>query len=76
MERGNRDLSSPTEKINSIAIVLKSDIISSDKINNKFLQCKIPLVGYIKNDIFFIDLKAIPNDQIKYLIQTINEALK
>ena len=69
VEAGSGSL--PTEKIPSIVLCLKSNTISSDKIYKKFLNSKTPLIGYIKNDIFHIDLKAIPNDQIDLLIQSI-----
>jgi L-seryl-tRNA(Ser) seleniumtransferase len=71
VEAGSGSL--PTEKIESIVLCFKSNTISSAKIYNKFLNYKISLVGYIKNDIFHIDLKAIPDDQLQLLIKSINE---
>ena len=71
VEAGSGSL--PTEKIESIVLCFKSNTISSAKIYNKFLSYKVPLVGYIKNDIFHIDLKAIPDDQLQLLIKSINE---
>ena len=57
----------------SIAICLQSKKISSTTIYRKFLNMDIPLVGYINNDIFYIDLKAIPNDQLELVIESINQ---
>ena len=74
VEAGSGSL--PTEKIPSIAIHLHSEKISSNKIYKNFLNSDIPLIGYIKNNIFHIDLKAIPNDQISLLIKSIETILK
>lgn len=73
VEAGSGSL--PTEKMESIAISLKSKFKSSDKIYNYFLKQDLPVIGYIKNDIFYIDLKAIPNDQLPSLIKSINSIL-
>ena len=74
VEAGSGSL--PTEKIPSIALTISSKNISSNKIYNKFLNLRVPVVGYIKNDIFHIDLKAIPDDQIDLLIESINKIIK
>tara|TARA_Y100001970_G_scaffold183162_1_gene222776 strand:- start:14976 stop:16373 length:1398 start_codon:yes stop_codon:yes gene_type:complete len=71
VEAGSGSL--PTEKMESITICLKSKKISSTKIYQKFLNLDIPLIGYINNDIFYIDLKAIPDDQLELLIDSINQ---
>ena len=73
VEAGSGSL--PTEKMESIAISLKSKHKSSDKIYNYFLKQDLPVIGYIKNDIFYIDLKAIPNDQLSSLIKSISSIL-
>ena len=69
VEAGSGSL--PTEKIHSIALSFNSKLISPNNIYKKFLNLEIPLVGYIKNDQFYIDLKAIPDDQINLLIKSI-----
>ncbi len=74
VEAGSGSL--PTEKIPSIAITIKSDLITTKNISNNFLNNRIPIVGYINNDIFHIDFKAIPDDQIDQLIKIINKTLK
>ena len=73
VEAGSGSL--PTEKIPSLAIVI-NNVKHISNLHNKFHQCKIPLIGYIKNDVFHIDLKAVPNEQTKSLINTLNEVLK
>ncbi len=73
VEAGSGSL--PTEKMESIAISLKSENKSSDKIYHYFLNQDLPIIGYIKNDIYYIDLKAIPNDQLKPLIKSIDSII-
>ena len=57
----------------SIALSFKPKKISINKLYKKFIKFSTPIIGYINNDTFFIDLKAIPNDQIELLIKSINE---
>jgi len=71
VEAGSGSL--PTEKMESIVLSLKSKSLSSNKIYKQCLNLDTPLIGYIKNDTFYIDLKAIPNDQLELLIQSINK---
>ena len=74
VEAGSGSL--PTEKIISVAILFSHINITPNELSKKFLSLKIPVVGYIKNNIFYIDLKAILDNQINLLIKNINEALK
>ena len=71
VEAGSGSL--PTEKMESIALSFKPNKISINKLYKKFIGFSTPIIGYINNDTFFIDLKAIPNDQIELLIKSINE---
>ena len=73
VEAGSGSL--PLEKMPSYAIKIISDTIKPSKIYNKFLKSKVPVIGYIKENSFRIDLKAIPEDQIKVLIISIKECL-
>jgi len=73
VEAGSGSL--PTEKIPSYAIEIISDTVKPLKIYNKFLKAKIPIIGYIKANSFRIDLRAIPEDQIKVLMLSIKECL-
>ena len=73
VEAGSGSL--PTEKISSHAIRVTSDSVKPLNIYNKFLKSKTPVIGYIKENSFRIDLKAIPEDQIKVLISSIKECL-
>ena len=74
VEAGSGSL--PTEKIVSIAIIFSNCNITANEFNKLFLASKVPIVGYINKNIYFIDLKAIPYDQIDLLIGNINEVLK
>ena len=74
VEAGSGSL--PTEKIPSLSIVFKHSKISASKLYNKFLSCEIPIVGYINNNIYHIDFKAIPSNQLNNLISSINQAIK
>ena len=66
----------PIENIESMALTFNSKNISASYLSKIFRYAKCPIVGYIKSKIFHIDLKAIPTDQIKSLIETINLSLK
>jgi L-seryl-tRNA(Ser) seleniumtransferase len=71
VEAGSGSL--PTEKMKSISIVFYSNQISVNKIYNLFLKADTPIVGFISNELYHIDLKAIPDDQVDLLIETINK---
>tara|TARA_Y100001970_G_scaffold294115_1_gene447057 strand:- start:14087 stop:15490 length:1404 start_codon:yes stop_codon:yes gene_type:complete len=65
----------PIEDIESMAIKINSNSINSSKISLRFRQSIIPTIGYIKGKSFFIDLKAVPQDQINDLILSIKNCL-
>ncbi len=71
VEAGSGSL--PTEKMESVALSFKPENISVTKLYQMFTSLKTPIIGYINDDTFFIDLKAIPNDQINLLSISINE---
>ena len=73
VEAGSGSL--PTEKINSVALSLNSKNISPNKISDKLRSSDIPIFNYINNKKVYIDLKAIPDDQINILIKQINTCL-
>ena len=70
VEAGSGSL--PTEKINSVALSFSSIDESPEKIYKKFISLKIPIIGYIHKNKFNIDLKAIPDDQLEILIDSIS----
>ena len=74
VEAGSGSL--PTEKISSYSILIESKEYKANQIYSNFLLASTPVVGYINNNIFRIDLKAIPEDQIPILISSIKKCLK
>ena len=74
VEAGSGSL--PTEKIASVALIFKHDKVKTSQLYDKFVKAEIPIIGYINNNIYHIDLKAIPDDQILALIKVINEVLQ
>tara|TARA_Y100000996_G_scaffold150308_1_gene115750 strand:- start:558 stop:1946 length:1389 start_codon:yes stop_codon:yes gene_type:complete len=74
VEAGSGSL--PTEKISSYSILITSNKYKANHLYNKFLESNPPVVGYISNNIFRIDLKAIPKDQTNLLVSSIKQCLK
>ena len=70
VEAGSGSL--PTEKINSVALSFSNTDQSPEKIYKKFISLNIPIIGYIHKNKFNIDLKAIPDDQLDILIDSIS----
>ena len=64
--------SSPEKKFSSMAIVFESEFVKCSVLAKKFRKGKIPVVGYIKNNKFYIDLKAVLPNQLIKLSQAIN----
>ena len=73
VEAGSGSL--PTEKIPSISITFNNKNIKCSDLYQRFIHSSIPVIGYVNNDLFHIDLKAIPDDQISDLIHVINKVL-
>ena len=70
VEAGSGSL--PEKKIKSIAIVFEPKLTKCSMLAKKFRKGKIPVVGFIKDNKFFIDLKAILPNQLVKLSQAIN----
>ena len=73
VEAGSGSL--PIEKMKSIGISMESEDISSNKISSKLRSADTPVFNYINNNKVYIDLKAIPNDQVNILIKQLNTCL-
>ena len=58
--------------INSIAMVFDSKSIKCSVLAKKLRKGKIPVVGFVKENKFYIDLKAVLPNQIIKLSQAIN----
>ena len=65
----------PLERLESMAFEFKPKNISPSKLAKMFRQASIPVVGYINENKFFIDLKALIPGQEKDLVKVINDLL-
>ena len=67
--------SMPLEKLPSCALVFRK-FIKPAELSKKFRNTSTPILGYIKGNNFYIDLKAVPDNQEKSLHQSLQEVLK
>ena len=65
----------PINSIESKGIIFNSNKISSNKLSQKFRFASIPVIGYIRDGNYIIDLKAIPSDSLKEISKIISEVL-
>ena len=65
----------PIENIESVALVFSNKAVKPTEISKRFRNSSIPVIGYIKGNKFHIDLKAIPENQISFLINTVKNCL-
>ena len=72
VESGSGSL--PLKKLPSAAIRFSGKVKASE-LSRLFRNAEIPVLGYIKHNKFYIDLKALPPSQKKYLIQTLKNIL-
>jgi L-seryl-tRNA(Ser) seleniumtransferase len=59
----------PLEKLPSVAVVLTPNKGSAQKLAGRFRQCQVPVIGYLKDQQFVLDLKAIAMNDIAILTQ-------
>ena len=65
----------PSVKFESVAFRITSKKYSASKISSRFRNAKQPVVGFIKNNNFYLDFKSIIPSQEKFLILSIIEVL-
>ena len=70
VEAGSGSL--PEKNIESVALKFSSSVISANKLSLLLKKGKVPIVGYIQKDSFFIDLKAVLPSQVSKIIKAIN----
>ena len=63
----------PLERLDSIALKFNPKNISPTKLARMFRTASVPVVGYINENKFFIDLKALIPGQEKELVEVIND---
>jgi len=76
VEAGSGSL--PTEKIESAALQFQSDSFRPSELSNFFRNWKVPILGYISGNKFFIDFKAVLPGQYQDLadaIKTLSETI-
>ncbi len=66
----------PEAELESIAIEIRSERLSVDEIARKFRSLEVPIIGYIRENAFFLDLRAVFEDEIDILADSIGEAMK
>ena len=69
VEAGSGSL--PEQKIDSISLLFEPKIMTVSKLSRRFRIGTIPVVGYVNNGKFYIDLKAVLPNQINALIKAI-----
>ena len=72
VEAGSGSL--PLEKLQSAALQFSGKVKASE-LSKKFRMANNPILGYIKRNKFYIDLKAIMPNQEKKLLTTLNSIL-
>ena len=70
VEAGSGSL--PEKNIESVALKFNSSVFSANKLSLLFKKGKVPIIGYIQKDSFFIDLKAILPSQVSKIKKAIN----
>jgi L-seryl-tRNA(Ser) seleniumtransferase len=62
----------PLEKIPSVALTVKSDKISVAEIAKKMRLGTPPIIGYIENDLFVLNLRTVRMDEIPIISSALN----
>ena len=65
----------PINSIESIGIVFNDAKVSPNKLSQKFRLASTPIIGYIREGKYIIDLKAIPSDSTIQVSKVISEVL-
>lgn len=63
--------SMPTETIPSVALRIQCDKISEAKLAALFRQQDPPVVGYIREGQFFLDLKAVADKELPFIVSAL-----
>jgi len=59
----------PMEPLPSAAVTLKPCHGSAEKLARRFARCGIPVIGYLKDDTFFLDVKTVTLKEIAELVE-------
>ena len=66
----------PTLKVESIAVQISIPGMSGNEISDRFLSRPLPIVGYILNDKFTLDLRTITDAEIPEVAEAIDALLE
>jgi len=61
--------------LESVGILFKKKDSTPNMLSKKFRAASTPIVGYIKDNRYIIDLKAIPSDFTEKISEIISEVL-
>jgi len=59
----------PVEPLPSAAVALKPCYGSAEKLARRFAQCGVPVIGYLKDGTFFLDVKTVTLKEIAVLVE-------
>jgi len=65
--------SMPTETIPSVALRISATGLSEDTLAQRFRQQDPPVIGYLKEHQFYLDLKAVADTEIPFIINAIHQ---
>ena len=65
----------PVAELPSIAIKIRSESISMDKTARDFRQLAVPIIGYIKENAFYLDMRTLLEEDIALLTKSVKEVL-
>jgi len=65
----------PVYPIKTLALQINTRKMSAELIARKMRMQQIPIFGYIENDIFYLNLLTILNEDIKIIAQALNQTL-
>ena len=71
VEAGSGSL--PEKNLKSIALKFSPTDMSIDVLSKLFKQYKVPIIGFINKNSFFIELKAVLPSQSSHIIDAINK---
>ncbi|GAB4334789.1 MAG: L-seryl-tRNA(Sec) selenium transferase [Calditrichia bacterium] len=62
----------PLEKIPSVAVVITSRRLKPDRIAKRMRSMDLPVIGYVNEDRYWLNLRTVREDEIPHLISSLN----
>ncbi len=66
----------PVETLPSVALVLEPSDISAEMLAAHFRSTAVPIIGRIKNDLFWLDLRTVYEREQVWIVETATEVAK